>query len=133
MEAGLVMEQANLAFEEAGAPIRMELDVATLLATTFHELRAGATTDGERLDRPSTAMSTAEAVAVATSSGLHAHWFGDASIRPDHVARHLSGAVLKDDPDYRARLAAYFNRFVRRRAADSTLWKAWFEARTWLG
>ena len=41
--------------------------------------------------------------------------------------------MLKDDPDDRERLRGYFSRVVRKRAAGSTLWKAWFEARTWLG
>jgi len=131
-ELELVQRQADAALAAVGVPVSMGRDVAQLLVTTFQELRAGVTAEGERLERPSTPMSTAEAVAVAISSGMHAHYFGNQQIEAEHVVRHLGGAALKDDPDDRKRLEGYFSRVVRRRAKDSALWAAWYEARRWL-
>lgn len=132
LELALVQRQTDAALAEVGVPVTLERDVAQLLVTTFQELRAGVTAEGERLEKPSTPMSTAEAVAVAISSGMHAHYFGEQRIEPDHVVRHLGGAALKDDPDDQKRLEGYFNRVVRRRAKENTLWAAWYEARRWL-
>ncbi|MEL6346833.1 MAG: AAA family ATPase [Myxococcota bacterium] len=131
-ELQLVQRRAADALSAVGVPLQLEEDVAGLLVTTFQELRAGVTAEGERVERPSTAMSTAEAVSVAISSGMHAHYFGDARIAPDHLGRHLVGAALKDDPEDRKRVQGYFNRVVRRRAKVDPLWAAWYEARKWL-
>ncbi|MFT5681409.1 MAG: MoxR-like ATPase [Myxococcota bacterium] len=131
-EMELVTRQTNDALSQASVPLSLPPGVAELLVTTFHELREGVTTEGERIDRPTTPMSTAEAVSVATSAGLHAFYYGDSAIAPDHVARHLVGTALKDDPEDLKRLQGYFGRVVRRRAEDSALWAAWYEARRWL-
>ncbi len=131
-ELALVTRQTDEALCEAGIPLSLPVDVAELLVTTFHELREGVTAEGERIDRPTTPMSTAEAVAVATSAGLHAFYYDAPAIAPDHLARHLVGTALKDDPEDLRRLQGYFSRVVRRRAEDSALWAAWYEARRWL-
>ena len=131
-EMALVTEQTNDALAQAGVPLALPRDVAELLVTTFHELRGGVTAEGDRVDVPTTPMSTAEAVSVATSAGMHAFYYGADDIAPEHVARHLVGTALKDDPDDLGRLQGYFSRVVRRRAADSALWAAWYEARRWL-
>ena len=132
LELRLIQERTDAALAALDVPLRLEADVARLLVTTFQELRAGVTAEGEKVEKPSTAMSTAEAVAVAFSSGMHAYYFGADQISPDHLARHLVGAALKDDPEDRKRVQGYFNRVVRRRAKDSALWAAWHEARRWL-
>ena len=131
-ELTLVKERTDAALAAADVPLRLERDVAALLVTTFAELRAGVTAEGDRVERPSTAMSTAEAVSVAISSGMHAHHFGGDRIAPDHLARFLSGAALKGDADDHKRVIGYFSRVVRRRAAGGGLWQAWYEARRWL-
>ena len=128
----LVTRQTDAALAQATVPLTLPAEVAELLVTTFHELREGVTAEGERIERPTTPMSTAEAVSVATSAGLHAHYYGESAISPDHLARHLVGTALKDDPDDLARLQGYFSRVVRRRAQDSALWSVWYEARRWL-
>jgi MoxR-like ATPase len=131
-EMALVTRQTDEALSEADVPLSLPTGVAELLVTTFHELREGVTAEGERIDRPTTPMSTAEAVSVATSAGLHAFYYGESEIGPDHVARHLVGTALKDDPEDLKRLQGYFSRVVRRRAEGSALWAAWYEARRWL-
>ena len=131
-ELALVQKQTNQALAEADVPVTIEQDVAELLVTTFQELRLGITADGDRVDKPTTPMSTAEAVTVAISSGMHSYYYGGGKIEPNHLARHLIGAVLKDEPDDHERLMNYFNRVVRRRAKENSLWEAWYESRKWL-
>lgn len=132
VELRLIQQQVDTALADNGIPITIDRDVAELLVTTFQELRAGMAAEGDRLERPSTAMSTAEAVSVAISSGMHAYYFGEQRIEPDHLVRHLGGAALKGDPEDQKKLEGYFHRVVRRRAKDSALWAAWYEARRWL-
>ncbi|MBA2664569.1 MAG: AAA family ATPase [Bradymonadaceae bacterium] len=132
LEVELVLQNTNRALAEIAVPVRLEEDVARLLVTTFQELREGITREGDRVDCPTTPMSTAEAVAVATSSGCHAHFLGSGQIRPDDLVRYLMGTVLKDDPEDRERLVNYFERIAKRRAKDNPLWKEWSDAKKWL-
>ncbi|MFO0553643.1 MAG: DUF5682 family protein [Polyangiaceae bacterium] len=71
-ELALVREETRRALARSGVPQAPPDDVLELLVTTFRELRAGQTKDGQSLDRPSTAMSTAEAVSVAHAVGVRA-------------------------------------------------------------
>jgi hypothetical protein len=100
--------------------------------TTFHELREGKTEEGTQLEKPSTVMSTAEAVAVGVSAGLDARWFGDGEMTSEHVARQLVGTVLKDNAEDEKKLRQYFDVVVKGRAKESALWKTYYEARKWL-
>ena len=77
LEIKLVTEQTELLLKEANVPVECPPEVMDLLVSTFHDLRTGAAADGTVVERPSTVMSTAEAVAVGFSAGLEAHYFGD--------------------------------------------------------
>ena len=57
-------------------------DILELLVTTFHEIRGGKTTEGVKVDRASSVMSTAEAVAVGFSSTLYAGFFASGEVTP---------------------------------------------------
>ncbi|MCB9684585.1 MAG: AAA family ATPase [Alphaproteobacteria bacterium] len=112
----------------------MDDDVLELLVTTFHELRSGKTVDGVALDRPSTAMSTAEAVAVGQHAALFAAFFGEGAVKPEHVVLQLAGTAAKLDADDRKVLRGYFDVAVKPRASrELGLWKAYFAARHHLG
>ncbi|MCB9538632.1 MAG: AAA family ATPase [Myxococcales bacterium] len=117
----------------AGGPaadVTLGDDVLELLVTTFHEVRSGRTADGVKLDRASSVMSTAEAVSVGVNSALHARFFADGAVTPEHVAIHLTGTVVKDEPDDLKVLRAYWDVAVKARAAkDIGRWKAFFEAK----
>jgi MoxR-like ATPase len=105
-------------------------DVLELLVTTFHELRSGQTLDGTPLERPSSAMSTAEAVSVGVGSALHASSFGAGQVEPAHVAMWLAGSAAKEDSAERKVLRDYFEVAVKPRAAREVgAWKAYFAAR----
>src|SRR5258708_26374368 len=94
---------------ESQAPATVERSVVELLVTVFHDLREGVSAEGIQLEKPSTVMSTAEAVSVSMAAGLDAYYYGDGRLAPGHVARHLAGAVLKDNPDDLKKLKQYFD------------------------
>jgi hypothetical protein len=128
-EVRLVMEQAQALLQEAEAPANMDVDVIDLLVTTFQDLRTGRTAEGTVVERPSTVMSTAEAVAVAFSAGLDACYFDGGKLRAEHVARQLLGTVIKDNPDDAGKIRQYFEVVIKERAAHSELWKSYYQAR----
>ena len=106
-------------------------DVLELLVTTFHEIRAGRTVDGVKLDRGGAVMSTAEAVAVGYQSALFASFFGRGRVEPEHVAIHLAGAAAKEGGDDLKVLRNYWEVAVKPRAArELGLWKAYYKARS---
>ena len=133
LEVKLVMEQTERLLAEAGAPITMDRDIVELLVTTFHELREGTTSDGKKLERPSTSLSTAEAVSVGFAAGLDAYYYGERRLTGDRVVRHLSGAVIKDNADDLKRLRHYFDTVVQQRGREyGEPWQGYYHARKWL-
>ncbi|HLV97436.1 MAG TPA: AAA family ATPase [Ktedonobacterales bacterium] len=134
LEVKLVMEQTERLLAEANAPITVERDVVELLVTTFHELREGTTAEGKQLERPSTTLSTAEAVSVGLAGGLDAYYYGDQQLTSAAIVRHLAGAVIKDNTDDLKRLRHYFDTIVQQRSQDKGgLWETYYQARKWLG
>jgi hypothetical protein len=100
-----------------------------VLVSTFQDLRSGTAEDGTVVERPSTVMSTAEAVAVGFSAGLEAHYFGNSELEGAHIARQLLGTVLKDNPEDAKKLRQYFDVVVKARAKKSRAWQSYWEAR----
>lgn len=121
-ELALVRSRAVAALERSGAAPAVDEQLLRLLVTAFRDLRAGRSVEGWAVEKPSTVMSTAEAVGVATAIGLHAAFFGDASAAA-LLPSHLLGVVLKDDPKDRGRLLAYWDGAVKRRAEVDPAWK----------
>lgn len=132
LEIKLVTEQTEQLLDEAGVPIACPPEVMEVLVSTFQDLRSGASVDGTVIERPSTVMSTAEAVAVGFSAGLEAYYFGDGAMEGSHVARQLLGTVLKDNPDDAKKLRQYFDVVVKARAKKSRAWQSYWEARKFL-
>lgn len=105
-------------------------DVLELLVTTFHEIRAGKTAEGIKVDRAQAMMSTAEAVSVGFHAALHARFFGSAAVAPEHVVMHLSGAAVKDRAEDLKVLRGYWDVAVKPRAQrEIGAWKAYWAAR----
>ncbi len=129
LEIKLVTEQTEALLREAGVPVACPPDVMEVLVSTFHDLRSGSSDDGTVVEKPSTVMSTAEAVAVGFSAGLEAHYFGNGSIDGSHIARQLLGTVLKDNPEDAKKLRQYFDVVVKARAKKSRAWQSYWEAR----
>jgi MoxR-like ATPase len=63
----------------------------------FRELRSGVTEDGKtKIKSPSSAMSTAEAIAVINNGMALAAHFGNGKVNANDIASGLIGAVVKD-------------------------------------
>jgi len=100
------------------------------LVSAFQDLRTGVTPEGIAVEKPTTVMSTAEAVAVTMTSGLDAWYYGKKRVTPAEIARHLGGAVLKDSRDDLKKLSQYFSVVVQRRAKEvGGLWAELAKAR----
>ncbi|MFJ5925570.1 AAA family ATPase [Kitasatospora sp. NPDC092948] len=132
-EIDLVRRQSTAAVARAGAPYAVDDAVLEALVTAFRDLRTGRSVEGWDVERPSTVMSTAEAVSVATALGVTAAYLDGA----DTLARlpgQLVGVVRKDDPADTARLLGYWDGPVRRRAEQgSTTWRTLWDLRPTLG
>lgn len=80
-ETALVRRQSRAAVERVGAAYQVDEAVLEALVTAFRDLREGRSAEGWEVERPSTVMSTAEAVSVAGSLGLAAAYFpGDRDV-----------------------------------------------------
>jgi MoxR-like ATPase len=129
-ETELVRRRAKQIVAEAGAPLAVDDAVLEALVTVFRDLRLGRTVEGWSVEKPSSVMSTAEAVAVASSIGLAATYFpGDRDIAR-LLPEYLLGVVMKDEPKDRGKLLAYWDATVKRRAeGEARLWKSLHELR----
>jgi MoxR-like ATPase len=134
LEVKLVQEQVARLLADAGVPAAPERDVVELLVTTFHELREGVTAAGKQVERPTTTMSTAEAVSVGLVAGLDAFYYGDGHVSGAHLVRHMAGGVIKDNEDDLKRLRHYFDTVVQQRGQEQGgAWGEFYQARKWLG
>jgi hypothetical protein len=129
LELKLVTEQTETLLREAGVPVACSPDVMDVLVSTFQDLRSGTALDGTVVERPSTAMSTAEAVAVGFSAGLEAYYFGEGALAGSHIARQLLGTVIKDNPKTPRSCASISTSSLKARAKQSRAWKSYWEAR----
>jgi MoxR-like ATPase len=129
-EVELVGRECDRLLREAAAPISVRPEVVELLVSVFQDLREGVTREGIQVERPSTVMSTAEAVSVGMAAGLDSYYFDGGTVAPRHIARHIAGAVLKDNPDDLKKLKHYFDVVVKQRSQkEGGLWAEMLEAR----
>lgn len=115
-EVALVTERTRRALVDAGAPASVDEVVVQTLVTAFRDLRSGVSQEGWAVERPSTVLSTAEAVAISGSIALAGAFFPHARDGVRLIPGQLLGAVRKDDPDDGARLLAYWDSVIKRRA-----------------
>lgn len=132
-ELEIVLSQAGELLAQSGANAVLEADVIGVLVTTFSDLRKGRTAEGAIVERPGTAMSTAEAVSVAFAAGLDAYYNGDGTVRGDHLSRQLVGAVLKDSEEDAKKVRQYFEVIVKNRAQQHEHWRSFYDGRGILG
>ncbi|MCQ4622359.1 AAA family ATPase [Corynebacterium sp. CCUG 69979] len=126
-EVALVTAQTKRALETAQIDTPVDDVVVEVLVTAFRDLRAGVSREGWPVEKPTTVLSTAEAVSVSTSIALSAAYFPARSDGLRDLAGHLLGVVLKDDPADADRLRGYWDAVVHRRAEEGaapwrTLW-----------
>jgi MoxR-like ATPase len=132
MELRLVKEQTEVLLRESAVQVECPPEVLELLVTTFNDLRHGRTEEGTVVEKPSTVMSTAEAVAVSHSAALDAAYFSNGRLESGHIARQLLGTVLKDNPDDLKKLKHYFDVVVKARGKGSKAWQQFYEAKKFL-
>jgi MoxR-like ATPase len=128
-ELKLVKEQTEYLLHEAQTKIEMPEDVVDLLVTTFQDLRRGRTEEGTIVERPSTVMSTAEAVSVGLSAALDAAYLGEGIVEPQHLVRQLVGTAVKGDEADAKKIRQYFDVVVKARSSKNRAWKRYYEAR----
>jgi hypothetical protein len=133
LEVNLVSRECERLLADSGVKVQADPEVIELLVTAFHDLREGVSPEGVQIEKPSSVMSTAEAISVAMAAGLDAYYYGEGKITPDFVARHLSGGVLKDDPEDLKKLKHYFKVVVSKRSKKKGgVWTEFEKARKWL-
>lgn len=125
-ELALVQREASRLLEKSGVPIAPDPGVLEVLVTTFRELRTGTASEGA-MEKLTSVLSTAEAVAVAHAVGVRG-WFlrGDAG-SADDVVEHLAGTAAKDNADDLKKIRRYLEQRVAKRKGP--YWRALYEAR----
>ena len=127
-EVEVVRERSKELLQRYKIPVQLEESVLQLLATVFRELRTGATHDGVSIQRPSTTVSTAEAIGCALDAAIHARWFGAGVVAPADVARNLVGSIVKEDLADLAVLKEYLTLVAKRRGEKDAGWKEFHDA-----
>ena len=130
-EIDLVRRQATSRVEQTGASFSVDDTVLDVLVTAFRDLRGGRSDEGWSVERPSTVLSTAEAVSVASSLGIHAAYLGGDRDVLSMLPGHLLGVVRKDDALDQGRLLGYWDAVVKRRAeSGNRTWRRLWELRS---
>ncbi|WP_455907060.1 ATP-binding protein [Rhodococcus erythropolis] len=130
-ETTLVRRQASASVARSGAEFSVDDAVLDALVTVFRDLRTGRSEEGWAVERPAAVMSTAEAVAVATSIGLAQAYLANSAGDPlEYLPGNLLGVVHKDEAADAERLIGYWDSAVRRRAeAGHRMWRSLWDLR----
>jgi len=129
-EKSLVLGRAKANVTRTGVDFNVDDAVLDAVVTAFRDLRSGRSSEGWAVERPSTVMSTAECVAIASDLGLQQAYFASDRDVLSLVPGYLLGVVLKDNPDDRGKLLAYWDSTIKRRAeGGARLWKRLLELR----
>jgi MoxR-like ATPase len=127
-EVKIVQQRSEELLRRYNLLARISPPVIELLATVFREIRNGKTTDGVSLKKPSTTLSTAEAIGVALDAALHARFFGAGDVGPADIGRNMVGAVVKEDQDDKAALKEYATLVAKKRGVKEKAWKEFHDA-----
>jgi len=133
MEKKIIVNEVSKLAAESHIAMEVDEDVAEILASTYHELREGTSCYGHRIDKPTSVMSTAEAVSVYYQAMITGYYYGDGEISMDALVQNLVGAVSKENKDDLEKVKGYFNTVIRDKSSrEGGLWKEYYEARKWL-
>ncbi len=127
-EVEIVRTRSAELLERYKIPGRIEDPVLKLLTTVFREMRQGATGEGLSVQKPTTTLSTAEAIGVTLDSAIHSRYFGTGNVGPEDIARNLIGSIVKEDLADLKVLKEYMNLVAKKRAASDPAWKTFYEA-----
>jgi len=133
LEKQIIINEVEELAKAGRIDMPVDEDVAELLASTYHELREGVSSLGNRIDRPASVMSTAEAVSVYYQTMMTAYYYGDSHMDLGCLVQNLVGAVSKENKDDLEKVKGYFNTVIRDKSSkEGGLWKEYYEARKWL-
>lgn len=133
VEKQIIINEVNQLARESHVHMEADEDVAQLLASTYHELREGISSYGHRIDKPSSVMSTAEAVSVYYQTMLTGYYYGEKRMSVDCLVQNLVGAVSKENKEDLGKVREYFNTVVKDKSGkEGGLWKQYYDARKWL-
>lgn len=127
-EIEIVRTRSKELLERYRIAARVEEPVLKLLATVFREMRQGTTAEGVSVQKPSTTLSTAEAIGVALDSAIHSRYFGSGVVGADSIGRNLVGSIVKEDLADLNVLKQYLDLVAKKRAASDPQWKAFYDA-----
>src|SRR4051812_49301447 len=122
-EIAIVRERSKELLERYKIPAKLEESVLTVLATVFREMRNGTTADGQSFQKPSTTLSTAEAIGVALDSAIYARYFGSGAVGVAEIAQNLVGSIVKEDLADLQVLKEYLAVVAKKRGAKDASWK----------
>ena len=126
-EVKIVQQRSDELLRRYHLPGRINPTVIELLATVFREIRDGRSSEGVSLKKPSTTLSTAEAISVALDAALHARFFGEGEVGPADIARNMIGAVVKEDQEDRIALKEYATLVAKKRASRDASWQEFYD------
>lgn len=132
LEKQIIVSEVEKLARAGGVDMPVDEDIAEILASTYHELREGVSSMGHRIDKPSSVMSTAEAVSVYYQTMLTAYYYGG-EISVGGLVDNLAGAVTKESKDDAEKLRSYFNTVIKDKSSkEGGLWENYYQARTHL-
>ncbi|MBI4821155.1 MAG: AAA family ATPase [Deltaproteobacteria bacterium] len=126
-EIEIVRERSKDLLDRYSIPTRVEEPILALVAQVFRELRTGVSAEGIEVQKPSTTVSTAEAIAVTLDASLHARFFGNGPVSPNDIARNIVGSVVKEDLADLGVLKEYLALVGKKRSSDP-VWSAFVDA-----
>jgi hypothetical protein len=127
-EIAIVRERSKELLERYQIPGKLEEPVLAVLATVFREMRSGTSAEGQTFPKPSTTLSTAEAIGVALDAAIYARHFGSGTVGVADVAHNLIGSIVKDDLADLQVLKEYLALVAKKRGAKDATWKAFHDA-----
>jgi MoxR-like ATPase len=133
LEVKIIENEVEKLIKSSNIAMEIDRDAAEILTTTFHELREGISSEGNRIDKPSAVMSTAEAVSVYYQTLMSSYYYGDSKIDMNTMVQNILGSVLKESRDDVDKLKSYFNIIVKNKSmTKGGNWKSFYEAKKWI-
>lgn len=122
-EVEIVQKRAGELLQRYEMPVTLPPPIIELLTTVFREIREGKTDDGVTVKKPTTTVSTAEAISVAIDAALYSRFFGSGQIGASDVARNLVGSIVKEDVNDLTVLKEYAVLVAKRRGEKDKNWR----------
>jgi len=129
LETEIIKKESKKLLSYNNIDLDVSSDLIEMLAVTFSELRNGIGKNGEKLEKMNSTVSIAEAVSVCYSAALDAHYYDNGEVLPLHIARNISGSLIKDNYDDISVLKNYFNAIVKKRGKKEEIWQKFYDSK----